>query len=562
MYVLMKDDKTLFPDRVEMSSDVFASVSEKFGPRCKKPVSVLSSSGELMFNLCWESEQYSLSYGGSSIKLQLTNYAGEDLCGEYANLDMAFPDLFDVLWFDEINEYSRQIIRLMNRFRPEKTVLTGDDRIRLFPEIQAETAPCPDENDLTAAAFFAGHQYLKHIGNRYSVYSLMANLCWAKDRLENPGAAKKGTVLLVDFWALEDGLGDIVKKASAFYKHALALGWIPVICLNHGSQYADFEGEDCWGKFFEPAGEILPDDVYDYSCVISVFGNRGRAFYDLKDPVLPLHIVDRKCAFPLRISENALETVLKKQPDSLTDPENSLGLIIRTTDFDWHDGTQTDVEDCLRKAAFFAEKSGASSVFLATESEDVLEKAKDIFGEKFAFIPQKRVRSDGYPGGFLSETLGRQYDSGYEKGSDYLAVLWALSECGTVLYNRICGAEYLARSLKEAKGKPYSRMFSLDLAPAVASVLGEKRVILYGAGTNGRSLLPVLKEYGIDFCFCDQKAEEEYMVEDVPVISLSALKEIYRNEIVLVTPYYDKDAIFTSLTSIGIPLEKLIWFYD
>ena len=144
MYILIDDDKTIHENHIIFSPNVFIDINEKYGARFREPISAIDTSGNLIFNICWESEYYTLR---NRTKSYLTknyayycNFFGENLFEEIDLLDFTFLEKYDVFYFEEINEYSWHIIRLINKCFGNKRVCSCDSRIKAFEDIAVEAS--------------------------------------------------------------------------------------------------------------------------------------------------------------------------------------------------------------------------------------------------------------------------------------------------------------------------------------------------------------------------------------------------------------------------------------
>ncbi len=562
MYVLVNNDKTIHENSIIFSSEVFIEINKKFGSRFREPISAIDSFGKLIFNICWESEYYynNNSANNSTEKIPYyCNFFGEDLLEEIDLLDFTFLEQYDVFFFEEINEYSYHIIKLIKKVFNIKRICSCDQRIKAFKELDIEFLD-PGHDEKTGR-FYAGHN-LPVENNCWSVYSLMLSLTWAKKRHLNWNAKKNETILVIDFRSYIDGFGDIFRKIIVYINLSKKHGWKPLIYLNHGTQYADYEGEDCWKKYFAPVSDVKVEDLDKFSCWISVFENRPFDSYSKANPYLSLFSFDFPENVVIRSNHRTKIEIDKRIPKEFMETGKKLGLIIRTTDYDWLQSRKTDIERLLNVGKDYAERFHFDKIFIATESEETLIKAKRVYERGLYYIDQKRIFNT-YEGDFLSSHFSKIYQSKYEMGADYLAVIHCLSVCDSILYNRDCGAVYLARNFQPNNFGKKIDFYSFDNAeifilPA-ESLKFEKRIFIYGAGINGKIARKSLEGYPIDVIFCDKKAENgKYMMDGCEVISMETLKSQYNGEFVWVSPYSHRDQIKNDLIGLGIPEGKIL----
>ena len=453
MFVIDSRDRNLYPDTIEHGPELFPAVNARYHSRFRRPVSVLRD-GELLFNVIWESEFYYLREVPDPINIMpyCANFDGRCLRESAETLDNTFIETFDRLCFEDINEYSWHIIRYLNEFFPDKEVWVIDDAGGAFPDITYRVGR-PEkfgkEKNRWTGLFKAGHRLPVERGV-YSVYSLMVSLMWARIRHHRPEAVSEETALVINFADEHIGFGDMTRISSAYVEAAKRRGWLPYIRLDYNNQYSDRPGEECWSKFFEqPCGDsgLEPEDC---RTVIYLRENRARDLFDSCNPYTVMYGIGKPCSFPLRLNKATAALVEARIPSPIREGRRTLGALIRTTDFDMTDGFKTDVERALALCEDAFRNSGCEFFFLAAEDQAVVDRARELFGDRLIAVKQKRVDSRSAEAeGYLSDTLNPLYESKYELGVDYLAVVVSLSGCEKVLYNRYAGALFLADALGE-----------------------------------------------------------------------------------------------------------------
>ncbi len=559
MYVIDRMDQDLHEDRICLSDSLFSNVRKRYGGYYPAPVSVVSDKGTLYFNLAWESELLAIDDTEcENVCIPYCNYYGEDLLEEKEILDYSFVDKYTAIYFDRIDEFSWQIIRLLNQTRPQ-IILSTDDPLAVFFEDLSIVTGREQERQTESPLIVKIGRIMPDIIEGFSIYSLMISLTWARLRHINPDAEYSETVLRIDPGLTIQGFGDIFKIVSCYVSMAKAHGWVPMICLDHGSQYEDEKGEDCWAKFFDPISDIRPDEIDRYAGWISIFENRRVESVCSKgccNPYLSSSFSsEMPCSFNFSINRKTESEIEKIAGEIIEACDNALGVVIRTTDFDWLEKSETDVSQMLRKAGDLAHIYALDHVFLATEEETVLSQAKIELGEILCFVPQRRVAE--YYGGYLSSVLGDTYDSKYRFGMEYLAAIVALARCDVILYNRMCGAVYVASALRRSLEEKTAMMIDGRLADVFLAVGGAARVFIYGAGYRGRILCMSLM-HRAEVLFCDRKAEKgEYLECGCRVISPETMAEEYQGEPVVVTPFGGRQEIVEKLESIGVPQNRI-----
>jgi FkbM family methyltransferase len=92
------------------------------------------------------------------------------------------------------------------------------------------------------------------------------------------------------------------------------------------------------------------------------------------------------------------------------------------------------------------------------------------------------------------------------------------------------------------------------------AVTGTMPVVLFGAGSAGKELCPVLKVHGVNpVCFCDNnpsRTGELYC--GLPVISLSELRQKHKDSLIVVTTGAHGDSVKQQLVDIGFDRERVL----
>ena len=577
MWVL-REDESSYKDSLKAGERFFPRLSERFGRGPHPPVT-MEGGGKTA--AVWQEEFYypREDAGRAATVSFCCHFPEEGLRAVAGHLDLTMLSSFGILWFDRINEYSWEIIRLLNAVFPEKTVLTGDERVFLFPDISAAVAEAPEGPG--TGCFYEGHVWPEKPGH-YAVCSLMTSLTWARTVRENPGAPRDGTVLLIDPRNYDAVLGDIVLKVICYTLLARRRGWEPVVFLNHGSVYDEREGESFWQKVFENVGTVTPEETGEFSRVISVSDNREDISALMSNPYTREILESgqyRKVDLFLRPEWR--EKVLSGMPEALQRGEKSVGIVLRRSDYDVMEGVETDAEEYLEWADRWRTEQGSDRIFLATEDAQVLEASVRKWGSRLLYVDQKRVEADDPDSRqLLARRLGRRYGSPADFLVDYLTVVASLCFCEAVAGNQMCGAFVLIDALAEGlSGRKPKLMIreAKKTVPAAADngidvifrgitpeeakqrLAPGEDVILYGAGKNGREFRACLLGKAGTILFCDRRAEEGMgSVDGCTVISPAGLPEIYSGQAVIVTPYHGRDGIRNDLLRMGIPENRIL----
>jgi len=127
--------------------------------------------------------------------------------------------------------------------------------------------------------------------------------------------------------------------------------------------------------------------------------------------------------------------------------------------------------------------------------------------------------------------------------------------------------------MNEALHEITKRAKSYEEADFLPSIFGRYRndavhqampVVLYGAGSAGKELLPILRLHGVNpACFCDSnpsRSGELYC--GLPVISSSELRRNHKNSLIFITIGAHRDQIRQQLVDMGCEKDKILSIAD
>jgi len=92
------------------------------------------------------------------------------------------------------------------------------------------------------------------------------------------------------------------------------------------------------------------------------------------------------------------------------------------------------------------------------------------------------------------------------------------------------------------------------------AVMGTLPVVLFGAGSAGKELCPVLMLHGVNpVCFCDNNPSRRGELHGgLPVISLSELRQNHKDSLIVVTTGAYRDEVKQQLVDIGFDEERIL----
>lgn len=239
-----------------------------------------------------------------------------------------------------------------------------------------------------------------------------------------------------------EGLMSICDKVQLPYAYAEANGFIPVISLtnSNNSIYSDYAGEDIWSKFFvQPYGKEAEDwreakNVWEFPIGVISFPMRW----------LMEKIVDCKetkfVNTSLYVNERVREEIDKVRKAVLPNPNRTIGILIRGTDYTTSHiaghAIMASPEQVMEKIKEYEATGKYDEIYLSTEDEDILQKMKELCGDRLHYINQKRFKIQ--PGELLADQVKERENEGWLKGMEYLTTLQLLSECEVFVASGWC----------------------------------------------------------------------------------------------------------------------------
>ena len=391
-------------------------------------------------------------------------------------LDLELLSRADTYLFEEFEEYTAFICEVLERKFPEKEKIFLDENAEVFScfgfryrmgtrdELLQDAGDAPRASmqnadrvhDSGRNAFyitserekdFFGRRFQKNI---YSSLDIMTALFWQEKETGYGDLHPDKRFMLIRFPIYSSELGDVIrfcmtKVAAVEYRK---LDYIPVIDLSvpdGGNSFSGGREENVWEDFFEPLNEYRPEEVLQSRHVL-LCNDKMDAF----NPYMMEQYHDSGHMRGIYKKYLRLNREMKAYIDPLrehffgNEAGKVLGVVARGTDYRYGG---FDVPKPVEDEAYIAlvkekmEEWGCSSLLLATEDADILEKFRQAgFGGRLKYLEQERFRyTDVNTKGLLVAKM-KKADNDYHDEMPYLAVLYLLAECGALISNCRCGA--------------------------------------------------------------------------------------------------------------------------
>ena len=254
-------------------------------------------------------------------------------------------------------------------------------------------------------------------------------------------------------------------------RYAKSRGYIPIFYINSSPEnmYSDFEGDDIWGKFMNQLEDIKPEELLESKNVY--FSPNANCLSILRHMYNEATPKDIKLEFKNGLYNEQVEKYIEEHGRILSEPENTLGVLIRGTDyqktqFPGHPKHAT-VEMMIAKISEIEKTRPYKYIYLATEDAEVLEQMKAEYGDRLIYTDQERFVVE--PGKLLASVHGEKTKAegkGFRLGAEYLCTLRLLSRCESLLASGRCGG--VTEAIKENGGKYRMKyVFDLGINPRV-----------------------------------------------------------------------------------------------
>lgn len=418
-----------------------------------------------------------LDYRGTKMLLPtyVSPYWGYSECAE--RMDYSYLESHDLFVFEQIEEYSCFMARLIERCYPAKVVCFMDDRARWFlddPELVGgfdEALERHPDVDRSRALLLESHMCIGpmlHDRTHALSLALMASVFWASD-VTSFGEQNPDTYFyLIKPEVGESGLAKFIAFTIGFYDLALRKGAdigtriIPVVDTGipgDRNQFNGGDGRDVWTMFFEPLGTHPLKEVYDSkNVIVSQEGNVTVNPYLLALKRNPN--VSELIGRYVRLNESCKDCCEEIRRQVMGErPGRVLGVVGRGTDFNnptiarFRQLPLTPAE-LLGKVVDAVREHDFDHVFLATEDARVFDAfmASEL-RDKLLFVPQPRfdLSSESDRHKLLVDIYQEQAGErdGYAETLRYLSILYILSTCDALIGSTECGATIFAEGYKQ-----------------------------------------------------------------------------------------------------------------
>lgn len=463
------------------SEDVFLQARDFYSahPEMQEdPITVLDQEGKPVYQLGYLTNQ-----GGSEFVVRTKMGLNSDFLTytyEDPELDLTMLKRAECFLFDQMDEYSYAITKIIRREFPEKQVYFTDPKASFFFDRQENLHIISEEEAQDLKEKNAGRimtivQDRSLIINRenimnmvYNSQQIMNGLYWMAEKVSYGEENPDKTFVLIKSHLGHEGIAgvlryvlnklEVIRSAGRELEPVVDLGIFGEI-----SQFCNGTGANVWDMYFEPVSPYTVREVYNSKNVLLAFdGMKTKNPYLYEQDILSDYpqLIKKYLRFKKEVLDYCEEQVRKIVPGGV---ERYIGVVGRGTDYNMQLGgalsnylmRPLSGEEILKKTEELLETGNYDGVFLATEDSQVF----DIFmnskiKDRIFYVEQDRIAYN--PGDtdhrFLADIYKEeQQRDGYAENLRYISIIYILSRAKALLSTTLCGAAKIAWGLNEGK---------------------------------------------------------------------------------------------------------------
>ncbi len=398
-------------------------------------------------------------------------------------LDLTFLDEYECLILNDCNEFSVELcVSALKLWKGEMLVFVGESwepMIPYLPDLPGKA--CFYEKQLTSdreIEITAGKKTLHGVfgypqeetmeryENGIMTYDEIMSFTYMFTDLREMGERNPDKVFFIVEGRYDNlGLFALFNKTVCTARYVKKKGYIPVVRLSgmENSIYQDYPNDAIWEKFYcQPQGYTVEEAMNSKNVFISP------GFYNGS---IQCHIMDRfsgdtRLDWVNGIYNREIRYELAEMKKKyLPYPEKTLGVLARGTDYvNTHLNNHSIHADfgsiCGKIDSMMDDDSSYEYIYVSTEDAGYCEAFKKRYGDRLFCTDQQRYTVE--PGEMLAQMHRRIKGerSGYQKGLDYIASIFLLSCCRSLIASGGCAG--VSEALRENSGK-YKQVYIFNL---------------------------------------------------------------------------------------------------
>lgn len=560
-------------EQILFNENIFDVAGEKFRQGCDLLKAVTKSEDIYFIKV----QDRITDCAGSSIEVNIN--ANVQNFVQNTNIDLSLLEKFNVFVFEELEEYTYKIARLLINRNCNKIIYFMDYRAEYFFESKNITIITSLEDvevkNTSKIMYVSSFEHMNFkfgvlFCHTYSSIQVMSSLCWVCN-VRHPGNRKE-TVLLINTTFDEGcGLGFIIRTVSALRILAQERGWLVAVRIL-GNMYTDSMDINMWEQYFEQDEKYDCRMLKECENVIDLSENHFSQLAIYYNPHFMQAWQDVEKHVKPRLKQEIIEQFEDRLKSLKDNNSRTLGVLIRGTDASEKASEISSIYYMISECMEEMELGKFDYIFLATEDKFVLENFKIKFRKKLLYVDQKRVSMDEGNKKLVGKLLDIPPGEKEQFGKEYLYITYCLSMCNALMFNMQSGGYYLTKLWQTGKFE-YEKQLKYTLSETeklyeICQMLQQnKKCVVYGTGNICSKILKFLGKLGESIEFCDAKAEKiTYEYKEKKVMSPNELLIKYKEGrvccIVIASLLY-ADEIKESLINKGrVRMQDIIIFRD
>lgn len=497
------------------------------------------------------------------------------------NLDFSLIEKFDLFVFEELDEYTFKIARLLTTKFYNKVVyfidsnadyLLGKDRVTVVADFPDFSGQILDKILYVTSSDVKRKKDVKCVHFVYSSIQVMSSLCWAS-KVKHLGYRKQTAMLINIRFDDGCGLGFIIRAVSVLITMALERNWTPVVKIVE-NMYRDHPDHNIWDQYFQQNREYASRNFSDYENVIDLEENYFSQLAIYYNPYfMELWQHPEKHVKP-QLKNEMLNEFNERLCKPLTNQTTKvLGVLLRGTDASNKASEIQSIHCMMTECRKVMESQKFDYLFLATEDKNIFDYFIAEFQNRLLYVEQKRVCMDAGNKCVIGKMLDIQAGNKEQFAKDYLYITYCLSKCNALMFNMKSGGYYLTKLWMRAEYE-FEKQLRYELSEIEKlNVICEKlhqgkTCVIYGTGAV---CCKILKFIGEKLTwklleFCDAKAEKEYYeYQKKRVMCPHELLEAYRHkkvDCIMIASSVYADDIRSFLLKNGVQIQDTLIFRD
>ena len=450
----------------ELDHDVFRKLRDfyEMNKDMRHHKAVIYQEGQPVFCLGYvKNWAVNVDSANPKVQMKLSNFWHYSIDDD--GIDYSYVDRYQVVLYENLEEYSYHTARLIRKHNPEMIVAFTDPNAACFFEASDRLLIAGSEEELFTAhpelgecRILRGKTEIRwdiqgvFTGNVSSL-EIMTSMYWLKREFYYGPRNPDKTFYLIKQPVKENGITALVSNVMGIIGmlRSKRPDFIPVVDLgvaNDQNQFTGMSGEDVWGMFFKQVSPYSLEEVYDSQHVILDQNSNLNLNPYLTEFTFSNQRAELKYGSELQYRDEVQDYISQTLASVFpAEKKRILAVVARGSDY-LAPSVQKYVphgitaEETLEKAIEYVRDKQFDYVFLATEDQAYLDLfLRSELKDRLLYVRQDRVdytREENH-NKLLIDIYGQEKKDPYKRTLDYICVLEAVAGCDALLANVSCG---------------------------------------------------------------------------------------------------------------------------